>query len=113
MNTFNRLEKTAGVPILGEIWDSAKDLTHTIIDKGPAVYMMHLAALTGLGLGAGWGAARLSAPQAVYNNRDKILTSEALATEIDVTERHLRDLEKRKKALAKRKQAPAAYDRFV
>lgn len=104
MNTFNAIHKHAG---LG-------DWVKMVSDGGSKLYAALAASLFGAGLAGGHVAARITAPSAVKENSDKILTSEALATEIDVTERKIKDLERRRAALTSRKTADTqAYDRFV
>lgn len=102
MNTFNYIQKEAA-------WDILKDVSGATI----ATYAKMLALAGATGLVGGHIAARATSPSVIKENSDKIITSEALATEIDVTERKLRDLEKRRASLEKRKQGTQAYDRFV
>lgn len=75
-------------------------------------YLTGLAGATGLGLGAGYLAAKATAPTSIVDNSDKELELEALKTEIDVTERKLAAMELRRQRMMKNP-APQKYDRFV
>lgn len=129
MNTFNYIHKqaaaattvTAGAVIASKALDLLKSLGGTaakgagkIIDfgfnKAPGLALGTAAVL---GLGTGYGLARLKDPTVVSENSDKILESEALATEIAVTERKLKALEARRKERQAKKRAEQPYDRFV
>ena len=106
MNYFNYIHKQAGSnPVI--------DAIKSTITKAPAAYYAMLGLAGGTGLIGGHILARTTAPSTVKNNSDKILISEALATEIDVTERRIKDLERRRAALKERKLGAQAYDRFV
>ena len=83
---------------------------HIITDYG--VPIAFGGALLG-GAAAGHGLARLMDAKSVAANSDKLLESEALATEIAVTEKRIRELEKRRKQLQQRKTGEQKYDRFV
>ena len=99
---------------LGWIGGKAAGTAGTVANKafevGPG---LALGAASILGLGAGYGLARLREPSSVAENSDKILESEALATEIAVTEKKLKALEARRRERRARQKAEQPYDRVV
>ena len=126
MNTFNKLTKEAAAPaaaatgatvLAGKAMDWLGKIVGLGVDAGKSI-ATHIPPIAYggavvSGLGAGYGLARLLNPRAVAKNSDKLLETEALATEIAVTERRLKALEARRKNKKIRAEGEQRYDRFV
>ena len=132
MNNFNYIAKQAGpvttaaavgvgAKLAGGALDFIKGAGKKTIDIGVdvgktiAAKAIPVAFFTTImaGLGAGYGLARLTNPKAGAKNSDKLLESEALATEIAVTEKKLKALEARRKEKQLKGTTEQRYDRFV